>query len=368
MKKKRSKSKRQGLKYYRKKKYEKAIYFLEKALTERKDDPEVYLFLGYASLKTGDVEGARRYFRGGLLIREKDPGLLKGLAYVYLGDERVEDAISLWGEVLEQNPKDRMVKRSLEKLREAEDVGTFIKNMKVDDFLITRLPFLARFKPYLLGIGISAGIVLIGLVFYLTPLYNRALQHFYPEIVKLKQINLPEETPITRESATDALYSFSEDEVKASFVRIKRYIYRGKMNTAMIALNKIMLSNASPAVKERFALLYTFINPPDPLSIDYNPRLFEIVKEPQAYRGVYVVWKGKIANLQKREKGITFDLLVSYEDEDTIEGMVHVSIDGVFYVENMQSVEVFGSFEGYSQKDGKLIIRGIYLKDLRFRP
>lgn len=365
--KKRSISKRRGLKYYRKKQYAKAVSFLEKALTERRDDPEVYLFLGHASLYSGDVDGARRYFKGGLLLRERDPQLLKGLAYIYLGDERVEDAIRLWGEVLAQNPRDKTVKRSLQRLRESEDVDSFIKNMKMQDFLTAKLPFLTRLKPYLLGLSISAGVILVGVLFYVTPLYQRALQRFYPELVKLQKVSFPEEAPVIRDASPDALYSFSEEEVRGSFVRIKKYIYRGRVNTALISLNKVMLSNASPAVKEKFEILYTFINPPDPLSIDYNPRLFEIIKEPQAFRGVYVLWKGRIANLQKKDKGITFDLLVSYEDEDTIEGMARVSIDGVFYVENMQSVEVFGSLEGYNQKDGKLIIRGIYLKDLRFR-
>jgi len=362
--KKRDYNKRLGLKYYRKNQYVKAVSFLEKALRQKKDDPELYLFLGYASLYSNDVEGARRYFRGGLLVKEDDQELLKGLAYLYLKDERIEDAISLWGEVLEKNPHEKVVKRALEKLRSSEDVRIFIKSMKPDDYLSAKIPLSIKIKPYLLGLSVTAGLVILAVLFYVTPLYQKALQRFYPEIVALQQVSLPADTAVIQDDGSEALYSFTGEEIKASFTRIKRYIYRKKTNTAIISLNKIMLSNASPLVKERFKILYTFIDPPDPLSVDYIPRLYEIMKEPAAYKGVYILWTGKIANLDKKGDKISFDLLVNYENEDTIEGIAHVSISGTYYIENKQNVEVFGTYSGYDTGKGKLMINGIMLKDL----
>jgi hypothetical protein len=126
-----------------------------------------------------------------------------------------------------------------------------------------------------------------------------------------------------------------------------------------------MLSNATPMTKERFEILYTFIDPPDPLSVDYVPRLYEIMKEPAAYQGVYVLWKGKIANLSREGSDYSFDLLVNYEGEDTIEGIAHISISGTYYLENRQNVEVFGALESVDRERGAPHIRGILLKDLR---
>ncbi|UCB45807.1 MAG: hypothetical protein JSV25_16665 [Spirochaetota bacterium] len=356
-------NKKQGLRYFRKKQWVKAISFLEKALKENKN-PQVFLFLGYASLYTGDVDGARRYFKGGLLEKEDDPDLLKGLAYIYLKDERLEDAIGLWGEVLDKRPSEKIVKRALEKLRETEDVKEFAQKAKLTEFLSPRLPILVKLKPYLLGIYITVGIIIIGVVFYTTPLYKKALQRFYPEIIELDTIELPE-GPKTEEDQTQALYSLSEEEIEKNFVQVKRYVYKEKINSAIILLNKVMLSNASPIVKERFDILYTYIDPPDPLSIDYNPQFHEIIKEPGIYMGAYVLWTGRIANLKKEKESAHFDLLVNYEDQDTIEGIAHVDIDGVYYIENRQSVEVFGSYEKYDTETGKLLIRGILIRDLR---
>jgi tetratricopeptide (TPR) repeat protein len=364
LKKKKGFNKKQGLKYYRKKQFVQAVSCLEKALRETKDDYEVYLFLGFASLFTGDIDGARRYFKGGLLINENETELLKGLAYIYLKDERIEDAISLWGEVLEKTPRDKMIKRALQELRESKNISQFSEDARPKDFLSAKPPLYIKMRPYLLGISISIGIILIGIIFYTTPLYRKALEKFYPEISKLNQITFPEDVQIVQEAADDALYSFSEKDIETNFTRIKKYIYKNKVNMAIVALNRVGLSNASPAVKERFEILYSFINPPDPLSIDYNPRLYEILKEPAAFRGVYVSWTGRISGLQKEKKFAEFDLLVHYENEDTIEGIAHIVIHGTFYIENKQMVEVFGSYEGYDRETGKLLINGILLRDL----
>jgi hypothetical protein len=364
-KKKRAINKKLGLKYYRKKQYVKAVSYLEKALTTNKNDPEVYLFLGNASLLTGDLDGARRYFRGGLLVNEKDTELQRGLSYVYLNDERIEDAINLWGEILSRDPGEKSIKQLLSRLRETEDMNSFAETVDLKSFLTASVPLYHKLKPYILSLSISFGLLVIIVLFYVTPLYQRTLQRFYPEIVELNEIELPVDEPFIDVEPGEALYSFSEEEVGESFVQIKKYIYRDKVNSALVSLNRIMLSNASLAVKERFRILFTFIDPPDPLSIDYNPHFFEIMKEPAVFEGVYVRWTGRIANLEKRGEDIQFDLLVNYENEDTIEGIARVSISGVYYIENRQDIEVFGTIRGYEKESGKLLVSGILIRDLR---
>ncbi len=365
MKKKKGYNKKQGLKYYRKKQFIQAVSYLEKALRLNKDDYELYLFLGYASVFTEDMEGARRYFRRGLLVNEDNADLLKGLAYVYLKHERIEDAINLWGEVLEKNPGDRFAKKAIEWLRESDDVEKFIEEARPKRFFSARPPFLVKIKPYIVGISISLFIVIICVVFYATPLYKKTLERFYPEVASLNKITFPDSGPVIQDSAENALYSFSEKDIETSFVRIKKDIYKSKINTAIISLNKVMLSNASPLVKERFDILYKFIEPPDPLSMDYNPRYFEIMKEPAAFAGVYILWTGRIANLELNKKSAQFNLLVNYENEDTIDGIAHITIHGTYYIENKQKVEIFGSFDGFDKETGKLIISGILLRDLK---
>ncbi|MBN2325498.1 MAG: hypothetical protein JXQ30_17370 [Spirochaetes bacterium] len=359
--KKREYNKKRGLKAFRKRQWVQSISYLEKALTER-NDPQVLLFLGYASLFSDDLDGARRYFRGGLEVSDNNLELLKGLAYVYVKDERVEDAINLWGEVLEKRPGDRQSQRALERLRGAKDLKLFAENAKPRDFFSPQLPIFIKLRPYLLGLCITLGIAIVGVVFYTTPLSKKVLSRFYPRIVELEEVGFPE-GPVTGEEE-GTLYSFSEEEISRAFVQVKKHIYKGRTNSAIMLLNRIMNSNASPLVKERFEILYEFIDPPDPLAIDYNPHYHEIIREPEIFKGVWVLWKGRVANLDKGGDSAHFDLLVNYEGQDTIEGIAHVDIDGVYRIQNRQSVEVFGYYTGYDSDTGKLLIHGMLLRDL----
>lgn len=82
------------------------------------------------------------------------------------------------------------------------------------------------------------------------------------------------------------------------------------------------------------------------------------------FEGVYVRWTGKIAGLEKEGEDISFDLLVNYENEDTIEGIAHVMISGTYYLENRQNVEVFGRISGYEREAGKLMMAGMLIRNL----
>ncbi len=356
--------KRKAFKYYRKKNYKRAIFNFEEALRRKKNDPQIYYYLGVLSILTGDLDGARRYFRSGLLKNEGNLDLMKGLSYIYIKDERIEDAIGLWGEILEKRPYDKRIKQVLKRLRLSEDVEKFIEELKPEDILYMKPPFFVKIKPYFVGLLILLILIIFGLIFYLSPLYDKALNKFFPMIVELKSVELPEEKNLIMPNADEAFYYFNDKELKNSFIKIKRYIYKGKINRAIVLLNKIMYSNALPQVKERFRLLYKFIETPDPLSLDYNPQFYEIVKDPIAYKGVYVLWSGRIANLIKGKDTVEFDLLVNYIDEDTIAGIAHVKLAGKYYIENKMKVQVFGKYEGYDKKTGKLFIDGILLKRL----
>ena len=356
--------KKKGLKYYRKKKYIKAISFFEKALVEFRDDPQIYLYLGYSSVKINDIDGARRYFKSGSIIDENNTELKKGLAFIYLKDERIEDAISLWGEVLKERPLDKKVKRALKKLRVAEDLRKFAENARPEEYLSMKPPFFVKIKPYFISITVVVIVTVAGVIFYTSPLYEKALQKYFPKVAELKSINLPVEKNLVSENAEGALYYFKESELKEAFVKVKKLIYRNKINSAIVLLNKIMHSNASPQTKEKFKILYKFIETPDPFSLDYNPQFYEIVKDPIAYRGVFILWDGRVANLIKGKNLIEFDLLVNYINEDTIAGIAHVKMPGKYFIENKEKVEVFGRYTGYDKKNGKLFIEGILLKKL----
>jgi hypothetical protein len=67
-----------------------------------------------------------------------------------------------------------------------------------------------------------------------------------------------------------------------------------------------------------------------------------VVKQPALYDECSVDWKGKVANLAVGKDAITFDLLVGYEQEKELEGIVSVSLPFAAEMQNGDGIEVLG--------------------------
>ena len=50
----------------------------------------------------------------------------------------------------------------------------------------------------------------------------------------------------------------------------------------------------------------------------------KVIKEPYLYRGVFMQWKGKIANLKRKDNKLIFNFLVDYKNVDTFAGIIDV--------------------------------------------
>ena len=67
-----------------------------------------------------------------------------------------------------------------------------------------------------------------------------------------------------------------------------------------------------------------------------------VTKQPALYDGTSVVWKGKVANLKVAKDSIAFDLLVGYDQEKQLEGIVPVTVPFAADLANGSAVQVLG--------------------------
>jgi hypothetical protein len=86
-----------------------------------------------------------------------------------------------------------------------------------------------------------------------------------------------------------------------------------------------------------------------------------VAGEPALYNGCSVDWRGKIANLKVGKSAITFDLLVGYDKEKELQGIVPVNLGFAADLANGDGLEVLGQivFQG-----GKLSLNAISLHKL----
>ena len=102
---------------------------------------------------------------------------------------------------------------------------------------------------------------------------------------------------------------------------------------------------------------------PEPL---FNPNAFLIKtatggtfvinsKDLSLYQDCYVIWTGRVTNVNSNEKYFNADLLVGYEDMKKIDGIAHLRISSEISVNPEKPLKVLGKI---SIEDGSLILLG----------
>ncbi len=75
-----------------KKLYSRAFKKLEKALSSDKNNPDILNYLGYTSRKTGNFEGAEKFYLKGLSIKPDHNGINEYLGELYVQTNRIDKA------------------------------------------------------------------------------------------------------------------------------------------------------------------------------------------------------------------------------------------------------------------------------------
>ena len=141
----------------------------------------------------------------------------------------------------------------------------------------------------------------------------------------------------------DSAHVLTEDEIRDTFRKAKRYFADYEDNFAIREINRILRSNATPSVREQALMILGFIKPPDFTSIRNAFTYSEVASDPSLYEGTYVRWGGRVSNLKIDESRLRFDLLVGYESSEVLEGVVGVEFDFGIDLDNRRPVEVLGA-------------------------
>jgi hypothetical protein len=137
-------------------------------------------------------------------------------------------------------------------------------------------------------------------------------------------------------------YVLTEDEIKETFSRVKKNFADFNDNLAQREINRLLGSNASNAVKDQARIIGSYITAPDFTTVK-NPFEYQLVAaDPYLYNDTYVVWSGKLTNLAVSDENIVFDLLVGYESNQVLLGVVNVVLQFAALLTVGDAVEVLG--------------------------
>ncbi len=323
---------------FRARRFTEVIRLLEPEVFRHREDFDYFHLLGSACLHAGDLGGAFSYLGRASQLRDDDVDSRLGLAAIHLRRGENDRALKLWLAVVESHPGNRTAQRGLGLLRRGVTADTLQE--LVDSGRVRQLypPLPARGR-FLRVLAIAAGVVVLAGLGYLG---YRSIPSRVADRPGVSAIEIPPDLPRLVDTGTASLFVLSERDVRNEFGRAKSELLAWRDNRAAVSINRILLSNAAAAVKERARMLKGFITPAsfDTLRDPYSYKT--VLAQPGLYDGCTVRWRGKIANLATGKTSVTFDLLVGYDQEKELQGIVPVSLAFATDLANGSALEVLG--------------------------
>jgi hypothetical protein len=342
--------KRTGLgearKLFRARKFRDVIRLLEPEVFRYRENFEYFQLLGFSCLYAGDFGGAFSYISRAHQLKDDDPSVLLGLAAVHFRRAENNNALRRWLAVIEAHPGNAVARRGLDLLRKGmapDALQEFIDSGRLRT-LFPPLPPRVATRTFLIAtlcVLVVAAAVSLAIRFG-GPLFAELAGRWGAQRPGVSVIEMPSGLSSFIDIGTDFTFVYKESEVRRIFQRARSELLAYRDNLAVVDINRILLSNAATAVKERARMLKGFVTPPTFDTVKDAWPYATVAKQPPLYDGSSVVWRGKVANLKTGKTAVAFDLLVGYDQEKQLEGIVPVTVPFAVDVENGSGVVVLG--------------------------
>jgi len=359
---------RQAWILYKHGRFSAALESLESKVFQFREDPAFFRILGLCCLRLGDWKGGETYLqRSRQLDDTVHRDALLGLMAVAARRRDYGEAVRVGLEILDRNPQDKIAKKGLARLRTA--LATPEAGPGLDkDTLGQWLPPFRRSNAALGVWALRVAVVLIiGAAAVGGTWWGLVLVKGSPAAAEARKgpdfSSFPSSGDAVQPGSSFSV-TLTPDEVRQGWERAKKAFQDYSDSRARYEINRLLLSNASAAVKERARDLLPFLHEPDFSRPDDSSSYQEVRISPALYEGCTVRWSGVLTNLVSGDKKITFDLLLGYQDGQVVEGIVPVELAFAALLKNSQVIEVLGRV---ALRDGRWWIQGTSLRDLGYR-
>lgn len=360
---------RQAWGLYKQGRFSSALESLEPRVFQHRDDPAYYRVMGLCCLRLGDWKGGETYLQRARQLEETvHRDTLLGLMAVAARRQEYGEAVRLGLEILDRDPQDKTAKKGLSRLRvalAAPEGGPGLDKETLGQLL----PPYRKTNPALRiwGVRIAAALAVAGGLAGGTWWGLTMVQKGGAPAVQRQgpaSLAFPATSSDALQVGTGFALTLTAEEVRQGWDRAQKAFQSYFDSRARYEINRLLLSNASNAVKERARSLIPFLHEPDFSRPEDSVSYQEVRTSPPLYEGCTVRWTGVLANLISGDKKITFDLLLGYQDGQVVEGIVPVELGFAALLKNSQVVEVLGRVV---LRDGQWLIQGTSLRERGFR-
>jgi tetratricopeptide (TPR) repeat protein len=351
----------------KRRRFTKVIAELSPHIFDYEDSFEFHYLLGTACLYLGDFGGAEGYYRKARKIHLQDANMLLGIAVIHLCHGETDRALGIYLDVRDKNPRNKTASRALDFIKHNGAAPNLIQDWKERGKLRRFYPPLGT-NPRIIQ-GIVAAVVLGALVYFGGPRLmglvkqQRALR---PQVSAEEWASLS----LSREEGVNAAggdltsgvfrYILTDKEVLAAYDSARSYFQQNRDNAAQVEINRILGSNASPAVRQKARLLMNYLTVPtfDTLGARDRFTYKQVAADPHLYLDCYVQWSGMVSNVRGAGPRQNADFLVGYDTRSTLEGIVPLRFQADPTMDAGRPVQVLAKI---TLDDGKLTLEALSL-------
>ena len=347
-------------------KYEAAIRTLEPEINRYHGSFYYYYLLGSACLRTGDFGGALTYFRLAHEAKRREPLAILGLAALYLRRGETERAVDYYLDILEIDGKNRIAQKAMKVIRRQAGTETFSNWIEAGKLpvLYPPIPFpgfsaqeVLRVIAALAAVCLLTLGIMVRFKFITNPFLPRGSRQGVTALSLSREERM---APVQTGGAFR--YTLTRVEALDIYERALSQFTAYRDEAARVNLNRILESNAADGLKNRARIIISYMEAPgfDTFKRADNVPYDEAVKDPLLYHDVYVIWRGKAANVVTSDTGTTFDFMIGYDTGTTLEGIVPVTFNKAIPLNPERPLEVLGRVIP-TGPDGPIHLEGVAL-------
>jgi hypothetical protein len=340
------------------------INIVEGVAPEYRNSFDFFYILAVACMYQGDMGGANTYLQQARKIKMRDTRLLaaEGAFFLHRGD--TARAVEYYLETLDSDPGNKTAKKALAFIKDhgdSEAITELIETGKIKRFF-PPLGIHPGFGRAAVTAAILAALFCAAFFVGIPALKNRGgASGGRAEIPDLRLTADEEKNVVETDPSQSAyLYILNERQIKDSYAAALKYFYTFRDNAAQVEINRILNSNAAPPIRRKARLMMDYFVEPtfDTIKDDYPYKT--VAADPALYLDCFVSWSGRVANLGRAENPPEGELLVGYENLQTVEGRVPLVFVNNINIDPGRPVRVLGRLVMLDDKKLALKVKSLY--------
>lgn len=338
----------------RKRQFSSVIKLLEPLLFDFRESFQYFYVLGLACLYLGDVGGAETYFKKARQIKMSDVNLILAQACLFLRKGSVDRALEYCLDALELEPQNRYALRFLSLIRKKGDKERMIQWAHDGRIKVFYPPLGLRpsIIPSLIALLCITGVVF---VFIMNSKSILGLNGNRADLTSLF-LTYDDRSELLEKDLSSSVYAYilTKSQVEESYSKAQKEFQRFNDNASQMEINRILNSNASVMVKQKARMLMTYLSEPGFDSLQTSFSYTEVMKDPLLYIDCWVVWSGRVSNINRTDTVTRCSLLIGYEDMKNIEGIIPLELPSSIILDPEKPLQVLGRI---TTLDGKISLR-----------